>query len=344
MLSHRLSLGSLANEESGEAVSLSTSQLFDLANALEDYQAEALNLPKLERPAWLAQIPKGWPSIAASALLALGVTGAMTKFVLDISRPSVQTASAPQERQVNSELSRELFPTLSPPPLEPSPQITLQPLPPPPPPDGAAVPGAAQPGLPPVGVTQPPVNPQPAGVEDGTSGASGPGGGVVGQADSQAGSEFGQSVTIVPGPTVASAPLTPDGASSDRVEDSGPPRLATTNAAPEASRMAPAESTDQATAFDTIPQVAEIRSYFQQTWQPPSGLSETLEYRLLLNADGSLQRIVPLGQFSENYLDRTNMPLMGEPFVSPTSDGSTPQIRLVLKPDGKVQSFLEYAN
>ena len=87
-----------------------------------------------------------------------------------------------------------------------------------------------------------------------------------------------------------------------------------------------------------------MRSYFQQRWQPPDGLTQTLEYRLLLNADGSLQRIVPLGQFSENYLDRTNMPLMGEPFVSAARNGETPQIRLVLKPDGKVQSFLEYAN
>jgi hypothetical protein len=73
-------------------------------------------------------------------------------------------------------------------------------------------------------------------------------------------------------------------------------------------------------------------------------LTETLEYRLLLNADGSLQRILPLGRTSENFLDRTNMPLLGEPFVSPATNGRNPQVRVVLEPDGKVQTFLEYAD
>jgi hypothetical protein len=38
------------------------------------------------------------------------------------------------------------------------------------------------------------------------------------------------------------------------------------------------------------------------------------------------------------------MPLLGESFVSPTVDGKKPQIRVVLEPDGRVQTFLEYAD
>ena len=342
LLSHELRLGSLANAESGTAVRLTTLQLFDLANALEDYHAESLSLPVAESPAWMSRLPRSWPSVAA-AVLALGVTGAMTKFVFDISRPTaVQTASAPNERQANTELNRELFPKLSPPNVSPS--ATLQPLPPPPPAAGANRDAL---GLPPIGVTQAPPRPS----------APIPGA-LPGQAAGQS------EVRIVPSSGVA----LPTETNSETNIAAAPPRLTPTDdasaadsfaagstssssvaesgvaAAPQAASRAAAPPATSTTAFDTIPQVAEVRSYFQQRWQPPEGLSQTLEYRLLLNADGSLQRIVPLGQFSENYLDRTNMPLLGESFVSATNSGETPQIRLVLKPDGKVQSFLEYAN
>ena len=101
-------------------------------------------------------------------------------------------------------------------------------------------------------------------------------------------------------------------------------------------------SPSSSTAFDAIPQVAEVRDYFQQKWQPPQELSQTLEYSLVLNANGSIQRIVPLGAAAETFLDRTNMPLMNEPFVSPIANGGNPQIRLVLGQDGKVQTFLEH--
>jgi hypothetical protein len=352
LLSHDLQLGNLATAESGGTVHLTTLQLFDLANALEEYSAEAMSLPASSQTPWLTKLPKGWASIAAVTVLALGATAGMAKFVLDVSRPTVQTAAAPRERQVNSELNSDLFPTLSPPPVEASPSITLQPLPPPPP-SGAT--RSNSPGLPPIGVTKAP-RPQ-----------------MPSTAPLQA---TNSQVTVIdpnaplPSSAIATAPAE-SLAQSGRVQSSStgvsaPPRLTSIDGVSGAASASLAPASDSggnsstssdsstssssssniataSTAFDTIPQVAEIRSYFQQKWQPPDGLTQTLEYRLLLNSNGSLQRIVPLGQASENYLDRTNMPLMGEPFVSPTRNGSTPQIRLVLRPDGKVQSFLEYA-
>jgi hypothetical protein len=108
-----------------------------------------------------------------------------------------------------------------------------------------------------------------------------------------------------------------------------------------ASDSASAANPGNTTLFDNIPQVAEVRSYFQKRWQPPSGLSQTLEYSLTLNADGSIQRIIPLGKAAGDFIDRTNIPLPGEPFVSAVDGGRNPSIRLVLTPDGKVSTFLE---
>ena len=93
-----------------------------------------------------------------------------------------------------------------------------------------------------------------------------------------------------------------------------------------------------------IPQVAEVQSYFQQRWQPPSSLTQDIEYSLSLNPDGSIKNVLPRGQTAEIYLDRTEMPLVGEPFVSPIDGGRNTTIILVLSKDGKVQAFLGPSN
>jgi hypothetical protein len=96
--------------------------------------------------------------------------------------------------------------------------------------------------------------------------------------------------------------------------------------------------------FGTIPQLQEAQNYFRQRWQPPSTLDQSLEYRLVVAPDGTIARIVPLGQLSGDYVDRTGIPLVGDPFVSPINNGKTALIRLVLSPDGQVQAFLEGLN
>jgi len=60
-----------------------------------------------------------------------------------------------------------------------------------------------------------------------------------------------------------------------------------------------------------------------------------------LSPDGSIQRIVPLGQAAGDFIDRTGMPLTGEPFVSPTQSKRIPRLRVVLSPDGSVRTFVE---
>ncbi|AFY62397.1 DUF4335 domain-containing protein [Synechococcus sp. PCC 6312] len=88
--------------------------------------------------------------------------------------------------------------------------------------------------------------------------------------------------------------------------------------------------------------VAAVRSYFSQRWQPPAELSQTLEYTLILNPDGSLQRALPLNRAAEVYIDRTPIPLANEPFVAATNAPAPVQLRLVLEPmarGGGVQVF-----
>ena len=54
--------------------------------------------------------------------------------------------------------------------------------------------------------------------------------------------------------------------------------------------------------------------------------------------------MIPRGQTAEIYLDRTEAPLPGEPFVSPIEGGRNATIIVVLSKDGKVEAFLQPPN
>lgn len=93
--------------------------------------------------------------------------------------------------------------------------------------------------------------------------------------------------------------------------------------------------------FDTIPQVAEVRNKLQQGWNPPTDLTQSLQYSMMLSGDGTIERIIPLTEAAKKYMDRTGIPIVGEPFVSPIDGGGNPQMRVVFNTDGKVETFLE---
>ncbi|MEH2260628.1 DUF4335 domain-containing protein [Nostoc sp.] len=92
------------------------------------------------------------------------------------------------------------------------------------------------------------------------------------------------------------------------------------------------------TLFDT-PQVAEAREYLTKRWQPPTGLGQTLEYSLIIGVDGAIERIFPLNKAAREFVDNAGMPEVGKPFVSANKNGQNVRIRVVLSPDGKVQTF-----
>jgi Domain of unknown function (DUF4335) len=349
-LNHALHLGTLASEAAA-VIPLTTLQLFDLANALDEYHAEALTLPSLGRPRWLSVVPKGWMQVAAAAVLVVGVSVPMVRFITNLSAPQTVNTASTKDVEISTaqragDLPAPVSPGATPPPL------TLTPLKPPaPPPVGTTVFPAPVPGVPSLPKTpSSPAPAQPTTIEiPGEPNLS-----VVPRNSPSAASAPPTDAETTPprlegtgdGEDVAPPTATPDAATPDAANSVDNQLAAAGLAAPESSantRSLAGSSERSAAIPASSNQAEEVKTYFQQKWQPPQGLTDTLEYRLLLNADGSLQRILPLGNASANFLDRTNMPLLGEPFVSPTIDGKKPQIRVVLEPDGNVKTFLEYA-
>lgn len=85
----------------------------------------------------------------------------------------------------------------------------------------------------------------------------------------------------------------------------------------------------------------EVKQYFQNKWQPPENLKQSIEYRLNFNQNGSVTKITPIGQVAIIFLDRTKMPLLGEKVTSPFTDVNQVTIRLILSPNGNIQTFHE---
>ncbi len=104
-------------------------------------------------------------------------------------------------------------------------------------------------------------------------------------------------------------------------------------------QMVPPES-----GLEQIPQLDEAKAYFEKTWQPPEGFLKTLEYSLKLNPDGTIAQITPLGEASQTHIDISGIPLMREPFVSPVAGDRSPTLRILLQPNGTVQTFLQSVN
>ncbi len=102
-------------------------------------------------------------------------------------------------------------------------------------------------------------------------------------------------------------------------------------------------SQQQTNKSQKITTPAEIKAYFQPRWQPPKNLTQSIEYRLLVNNQGAIERIIPMGQASRTFLDRTGMPLLGEAIVSALPEQEKATIRLILSPSGNVETFLEYS-
>jgi hypothetical protein len=371
-LSHELFLGDLATEGSGKVVNLSATQLFDLLVTLEAYAAEAPEFKASQRTPWFRSPQL---KVAAIAVLSVGLTTLMAQGIYQTtisktsnlaplsSADSLASKSLPPNPQSSaSPLVIPPFQTQLPPasknkpsipksasqpaPSTPQPAPALVPLPPPasrqtqqlqplPKSKTTAVPDVilAPASQPPTASTLakptapsrestdllPELQPQLAQPQVGQSQLEQP------QAGQPQGSQFDNSSPI---PSASDLPpLTPPS------QPKAPSSIAKSQ-----------DAAPTGTVFDTIQQVAQVRLYFQQHWTPPEGLSQVLEYHLILNPNGSLQQISPLGQAAGQFLDRTNMPLLGESFVSPVESGKTAKIRLVLSPDGKVQTFLESLN
>ncbi len=383
LLAHNLFLGSLSAAESGPVVPLSTLQLFDLATALDDCAAEVMALPNLSRsrsrPLSLPGI-----KVAAMLVAMAGLTTGIVKMLdRPATSPQTATApvnpefsTASQPPQLAAGVSPSPVPT-SPTPPAPTPSSTpgLPPLPPPP----INTAASPNPSLPPIALAPTPTANKPSPIQQPpllfppNASAPDPDRGQVITIPAPAEQPISGPQAPAPIPYLlppvpprlapAVPPPLPPSLSASRFPVPGPqpfPRLPQP-AVPPASTELPAledtqpqaESEDNSTAgaskknrtlFDTIPQVSEARTYFEERWKPPEGMEQTLEYSVQIDENGSIQTIMPMGKAAADYIDRTNMPLVGEPFVSAVTNGKNPKIRVVLRPNGRVQTFLEESN
>ncbi len=371
LLAHELFLGQLATEESGPVLPLSATQLFDLATALDEYAAEVVVLPKLNKSFSLKQVPPAWTS-AAAVLLAVGVTAAGVKF---FNQPNQQQIATSKVSQQPSPGQRPLASQVPPAPISPLP---ISPLPTPAVPPALAsspklAPPSAVPLPPPIGSLPPSqmgnsasgtqrsslsVDPS-AGTSANSSNRSGSlsvSGGtaplpplVSGRGTSSSSSQSAPTRSNIPSgltaPPLPSLPsLKPNPTPANDTAQAEPPsNTRSGRSSADRNQAESAQATNPATSrlFDSTPQVAEVRSYFERQWKPPSGLTQKLEYTLWLSADGSIQRIDPLGNAAIEYLERKDIPvaipLPGTSFVSPLEGKDNSPIRVVLYPEGKVE-------
>ncbi|MDF0553661.1 DUF4335 domain-containing protein [Kamptonema sp. UHCC 0994] len=369
LLAHELFLGQLAEDTSRIAIELSALQLFDIATALDEYAAELLALPNFKRSGE-SKASTPWLRSAAVVLLTVGLTTGAIK-LLDRSGLNEQTAIKPSSPTPSAIASR-IYPSPTQ-AVPPPPALATPPLPPAPPPGSilpSPLPQAIVTPTPPTPVQPNPVQPPPLLFPQSPTAAppSTPErivtipGDISRQAPVSQEEPIARAPKRVPivqnpipvpesnAPSSSGLPTLPNPSTLNRIpstltgETELPPLAdAPSPVDPQNNTQAAAPNSNR-TLFDTIPQVTEARTYFEQNWTPPEGLKETLEYSLQLDANGSIQRIVPRGKAAGDYIDRTNMPLVGEPFVSAVQDGKTPRIRLVLRPNGKVQTFLESVN
>jgi hypothetical protein len=406
-LTHNLFLGSLANQGSGPVIQLSLLQLFDLATALDEYSADVMALPSLNKTSPMRQLP-AWTPVAAVLVLSVGLLPITLQYANNTRQKQPETAK--KATSANEQLA--LAPSLNLPTPQPglTPPDNLQSLPPlgstPPLPTDSLPQTPLAPPNSSLTSTLPPTSPlspqDTSNISQGTipslnSNQQNPASATGNQQiaiqpnlkQNSAGSisqneidlptrrnlppslssttgSLSPNISAVPPavPTVpqAYAPFDPKQSegkinSSGTVASSRQPlsELPATNNTSSAiadsdslvnrlrgeSRTSTStEVATDSTLFDT-PQIAEARELLKRSWQPPAGLTQTLEYSLMVGIDGTIERIFPLNKPAREYVDSTGMPEVGKPFVSANRYGKNLRIRVILSPNGKVQTLPE---
>ena len=79
LLSHTLHLGPIVSDRSESTITLSSTQLADLASVLDEHSSETLAIPTLNRDTAWMRSPVAWGKIAALSLLSVGVTATVLR-------------------------------------------------------------------------------------------------------------------------------------------------------------------------------------------------------------------------------------------------------------------------
>lgn len=351
---HELFLGKLSHDGNSDRIQLSTVQLFDLVTALEAYKTQIAALPELKSTRAKVVIPL-WSSVAAVMIAAIGIT---TFALRSPSPPNVASSSKPESSEDNSQLNDVVPPQIPKTAQKPVPQPKLNEslssstrLPPPPtvnsPKPKPDIPDPADYDLSEV-ARKSGLNNSP--TEKNTVNQPIESKIQIPAETKIVKEEFSQDKAIEQDLS-QSAIIEPDQFDTKpqlntEINPNPDRELTQPNNSPiitgEESAIS-GQNSDVALGnyFSQPSQLHEIKAYFKEKWQPPAELKQSLEYRLILNPDGSIRRVVALGKAAKLYLSKTSIPVKGEPFISPISDSQKYQVRLLLSPDGRVQAFTE---
>lgn len=319
MTNHELFLGKkISTTSRSSVIHLSTLQLFDLVTVMDEYVMDVIALPALEeKPSLLFSDSF---RVAASITIALGLTAyslqLLNKFYSS-QPPSIATVGQKNSPPESQEIAIPTSPPMPSPPeadTMPSEEVDAE----------IQTPLTATPSVP---SPPSPIVPLPPIAADAPSIARRQRAIVPPPPPPQI--SLKRDVITEPFPTTRQLPETSSGAIASNPLSNKPPVPL---------RNTPATDTE---LVEEIPQVAEVKAYFQKHWKPPENLDLSIEYRLVLDLDGTIQQHTALGEAAGKYLDRTGMPLWDEAFVSPIEGELKPTIRVVLNPNGTVQTFLE---
>ncbi len=90
------------------------------------------------------------------------------------------------------------------------------------------------------------------------------------------------------------------------------------------------------------PAIQATKSYFQSKWKPSSNQQDPLQYVVQISGkSGLVLSISAQGAAATAYLNQSKIIKAGQKLVSPAADGTDQKIRVVLQPDGNVDSFME---
>lgn len=84
----------------------------------------------------------------------------------------------------------------------------------------------------------------------------------------------------------------------------------------------------------------EIKNYFQERWQPPENLTQTITYQLTVNGEkGIIEKVTAKGAGASFFLSQTPIPLNQEVIFSPQPNTAPFTLELILSPNGDVVIF-----
>jgi Domain of unknown function (DUF4335) len=91
-----------------------------------------------------------------------------------------------------------------------------------------------------------------------------------------------------------------------------------------------------------IPVLKETKRYFQSKWKANSSQVDPLQYIVQINGkSGTVKNISAQGEAATTYLQKSKFVKPGQKLVAPIAGGTNQKIRVVLQPDGNVDTFVE---